>query len=224
MCYTDKIMKRISAFISYSTSDCNYKAQTLKEDILKRYLGFDSFIAHNDIAGGKQFDEMIKDQIKKADIFFVLVSKNAKQSVYVNQEIGMAIGYNKPIIPIKVDENPFGFIANLQALNFPKQRSTVDNVWFQYVKISTVIFYPLFKDATIMYLRETLFESLLFALSKSTTFYTANTVGQHILSALDISSFSGKYDSYICQTINENSFAKNEVYILPKLKRKLQCC
>jgi len=216
-------MQRIRAFISYSAHDCDKKSSILKE-LLQKYLGFESFTAHTDVPGGKDFNEMIIKQIKTSHIFFPLISESSEKSTFVNQEIGIAIGSGKPIIPIKINKNPFGFISHIQAIKFPEVISISNNITLKYVNMSSKIFYPLFKDIHLSYLRIHLFESLLYALSNSPSFYTANVIAHFITNSLDIENFNNEYNMDICEIIKNNQWTSKETYFLPNLKKQLNCC
>lgn len=215
-------MQRIKAFISYSSHDCSKKSGILKE-LLQKYLGFESFTAHTDIPGGKNFNEMIIRQIKLSHVFLPLISESSGKSIFVNQEIGISIGSGKPIIPIKTNRNPFGFISHIQALKFPDLVSISDNITLKYVDLSSKIFYSLFQDVSLIDLRVLLFESLLYALSTSPSFFTANVVGQLIFNSLKIERFSDKYNKDICNFIKNNRYANQEAYFMPSLKKELNC-
>jgi len=215
-------MMRIKAFISYSAHDCDIKASILK-NLLQKYLGFESFIAHTDIPGEKDFNEMIIKQIKISHIIFPLISESSEKSTFVNQEIGIAIGGGKPIIPIKINKNPFGFISHIQAIKFPEAVSEEENTTLKYVALATKIYYPLFQESSFLSLRKTLLESLLFSLSNSPSYFTSNVVGHFIVNSLKIDRFNNKYDHSIDQIIKNNSYAYRESYFIPQLISLLNC-
>ena len=215
-------MQRIKAFISYSASDSNKKAGILKE-LLQKYLGFESFIAHSDIPVGHDFNEIIIHQIKASHAFFPLISETSENSIFVNQEIGIAIGGGKPIIPIKIDKNPYGFISHIQALKFPSADSKLVNLTVNYVNLASKIVYPLFKDTHLSLLRKTIFESLLYALSQSPSLYTTNVVAHFIANCLDIQDFNGLYNQTICDIVKTNQWVGKETYFLPQLCERLNC-
>lgn len=213
---------RIKAFISYSAHDCDIKAGILK-DLLQKYLGFDPFIAHVDIPVGRDFNEMIVKQIKECDVFFPLSSQSSENSLFVNQEIGIAIGSCKSIIPIKIDKNPFGFISHIQALKFPQSASEGENTTLKYVALATKIYYPLFQESSLLSLRKPLLESLLFSLSNSPSYFTSNVVGHFIFNSLKIDRFNNEYDHSIDQIIKNNSYVYRESYFIPQLINLLNC-
>lgn len=56
---------------------------------------------------GSNFKGVIVEQIKKAAIVLFLSSENSNKSDNVTKEIGIAVYYLKPIIPIKLDNAPY---------------------------------------------------------------------------------------------------------------------
>jgi len=102
-------------FISYSTNDF-----PLVEHV-KRLLtnpALEVFIAEYAVTPGRQLNNTIVNAIKNCDLFVLLWSQNSKFSEYVPQEIGIARGNDKPIIPIVLERElqlP-GFIKELKYL------------------------------------------------------------------------------------------------------------
>lgn len=87
-------------FISYSTLD----VETVKkiETYLSQIQGVSVFISDSNLLVGTLSDALV-EKIKHCDLFLVLYSKNSHNSNYVQQEIGVAKGNNKPIIPLLLD-------------------------------------------------------------------------------------------------------------------------
>lgn len=103
-------------FASYSSKDIG----TIKP-ILERisYIdGIKTFFAEQDLQPGEMINRSITQNILNSDIFLLFYSESAKQSTYVQQEIGVALGHNKIIIPLLLDETkPTGMLANIQYLD-----------------------------------------------------------------------------------------------------------
>ena len=78
-------------------------------------FGIEVFLAHEDLPGGKGWEDEIIKNIKKCDIFVAPLTKDFLQSAYANQEIGIAIAHFKKIIPLQVDAVPQGFIKRFQS-------------------------------------------------------------------------------------------------------------
>lgn len=102
-------------FISYQTTDKQIAGRI--RDILAIY-GVDSFLAHEDIYVSEEWRLKILEEIRKADIFICLLSKNYYKSHWCIQESGIAIfRSDMTVIPLSVDDSiPQGFISNLQSV------------------------------------------------------------------------------------------------------------
>ena len=83
-------------------------------------LNFYWIDTHDQANLGADFVESIKEQIQRADMIFVIITRNCWNSVWVNQEIGYTFGISKLLIPIKErDIETFGFIhGNIDAQLF----------------------------------------------------------------------------------------------------------
>ncbi len=120
-------------FLSYSTLD--KKVAGIIKEQLDDY-GFYSFLAHDDIQPTEEWLNLIVNEIIGCDIFMLIITKNCRKSFWVNQEIGIAYGSNKLIVPVNLEGRPFGFISPKQHLscsdyiNFPIQRLilALDNI------------------------------------------------------------------------------------------------
>ena len=89
-------------FVSYSSKD------SVAADLLKIYLGqikdIEIFLFKDELLAG-QLSNAIAYHIGQSDIFIVIYSKNSHTSTYVQQEIGVAKGMGKLIIPILIDKD-----------------------------------------------------------------------------------------------------------------------
>jgi len=103
-------------FISYSTKDLQ-TAKWLEQSLLQ-IKGAKVFLAHSNFIAGSLSDALI-NKIKQCNLFIVLYSKEAHASSYVQQEIGVAKGNNKIIIPVVIepDVKPG---AMLEGINYVK--------------------------------------------------------------------------------------------------------
>ncbi len=104
-----------SVFISYSTRDLTV-ATNLQEWI--NYAGATAFLAEYSVIPGTSLAENIIRAIKGCDLFVLLWSHNARGSEWVPQEIGIAKGAGKPIMPVVLHDGlelP-GFIKDLKYL------------------------------------------------------------------------------------------------------------
>jgi len=85
-------------------------------------LGIDSFLAHEDIPGGEEWEKEIKGQLKKCNIFVPILTQEFKESEWTDQETGAALIRDATIIPLsliidgKEAVMPSGFIKKIQGL------------------------------------------------------------------------------------------------------------
>lgn len=95
-----KQAENFKVFISYTTLDIE-KAKRVAT-YLSQIQGVSVFISDSCLIVGT-LSNVLVEKIKHCDLFIVLYSKNSLNSNYVQQEIGVAKGNNKPIIPILLD-------------------------------------------------------------------------------------------------------------------------
>jgi hypothetical protein len=105
------------AFLSYSS-----KNETLACEIRDALTshGIDVFMAKHDIKPSKAWEEQILEGLKRTTIFLPLLTAEFHESVWTAQESGIAINAGHMIVPLKVDSNPEGFLAGIQALTIDK--------------------------------------------------------------------------------------------------------
>lgn len=111
----------LKVFISYCTKD----SEKIKPIILK-YIssikGVKTFLAEVNLKPSSEITPTIINRVKSADIFIVFYSKAAKESEYVQQEIGIAKGNNKIIIPILLDiTKPKAMLIETNYVNLSNQ-------------------------------------------------------------------------------------------------------
>jgi hypothetical protein len=110
-------MKKIRAFVSYSTRDKKIAAdvKTALTD-----LGLTVFVAHDDLRITDEWKAKILEELEVAQVFVPLLSKEFKQSDWAPQELGYAVAKKQLIVPLQVDQTvPFGFISHLQGKHIP---------------------------------------------------------------------------------------------------------
>jgi len=90
----------LKVFVSYSSKDMSTVTQITEE---LEALDIDVFVAEDSIKPGENLNESIIKNIKDCDMFILLWGKNASTSDYVKQEIGIARGADKQIIPFMID-------------------------------------------------------------------------------------------------------------------------
>ncbi len=112
----------------------SHKSEVKKEtaglkDKLKLY-GISCFVAHEDIHPTVEWQNEIENALHTMDSFVALLTDGFHDSLWTDQEVGVAIGRGIPIISVKLGKDPYGFIGKFQALS-----STWDNAPFEITKI-----------------------------------------------------------------------------------------
>jgi hypothetical protein len=113
--YIDRILR---IFISYSSHD---KVLAGKIKVALDMYGFDTFLAHEDIDLGVEWEKQIIRELKSCDIFIPILSDSFKESDWASQEIGIVIELQKKILPLNLGINPYGFIRGIQAIRVNDQ-------------------------------------------------------------------------------------------------------
>ncbi len=106
-------LKSLRIFFSYAHEDRKIVGD-LKKSL--ELIGFEVFLAHEDIEAGIEWQDEIRKNLERTDVLMPLFSEKFKQSNWTDQEVGIALGHNKFIIPLQLDKAPYGFIGKIQAL------------------------------------------------------------------------------------------------------------
>lgn len=103
------------AFISYSSKD-----RTIVNPIMDILVanGLKTWIAPDDIPVGSNYSDVINEAIKNCNLFVVVLTKDAQESLWVQREIERAITYEKSILPIQIDNFDFNDICELYLNTF----------------------------------------------------------------------------------------------------------
>jgi nucleoside 2-deoxyribosyltransferase len=111
----------MKVFLSYS-----HKKKKLAGEVKEVFKSFklDCFLAHEDIAPTKEWEKTILKELRNCDVFVALLTIGFDESDWTHQEVGIALGLNKVMVPIMVNKHvPVGFLKRYQALRFdPNQR------------------------------------------------------------------------------------------------------
>ncbi|MCK9603419.1 MAG: toll/interleukin-1 receptor domain-containing protein [Candidatus Omnitrophica bacterium] len=104
--------KTLKVFISYSTKNKTIAGRV--KTILERY-DIESFLAHEDINITEEWKKRIMLELREANVFIAILSKDFKDSDWSPQESGMAYLKNILIISLLFDDiAPFGFLGDSQ--------------------------------------------------------------------------------------------------------------
>ncbi len=103
-------------FLSYAASDRAY-AHKLR-DILSKRSNVRIFTTET-LSAGEDWQDKLKDELSKSDIFLVLLSPDSVGSEWVLHELGAAWAMDKPIIPIVTHPEVFSKIpVSLSQIQF----------------------------------------------------------------------------------------------------------
>src|SRR5260370_8583135 len=100
------------AFISYSHKDRRL-AGLIKSGL--EAFGFNIFLAHEDLAPCAEWQGNIVRKVKACHILLPLITKQFHGSAWTDQEVGAAVILKKCIVPLKVGNDPYGFMGKFQA-------------------------------------------------------------------------------------------------------------
>jgi len=78
--------------------------------------GISAFVAHADIEPTREWEEEIQLALESMDCLAALLTKDFPSSLWCDQEVGVALGRGCLVLPIKIDLDPYGFIARTQAI------------------------------------------------------------------------------------------------------------
>lgn len=104
-------------FVSYSVKDREI-AEFLSKHLADE--GLDVFRAPLSVSPGERWDETILEKLKSSPWVLFLASRVACASPVVQQEVGIALGTQKNLVPIVWDMDPSelpGWVKNVQALD-----------------------------------------------------------------------------------------------------------
>ena len=104
----------VKVFVSHHNTDKRLLAEVGE---WMRHYGFNLFLAHDAIRVGEDDLKAIKDNLTDCQLFFAYGSEKAMASPACNQEIGVALGLEKPyILALMPDMRPWGIMPNSQAI------------------------------------------------------------------------------------------------------------
>lgn len=101
-------------FLSHK-SEVKVEVAKLKEDLA--FFGITCFVAHEDIKPTKEWQLEIENALDSMDALAALLIADFHNSDWTDQEVGFALGRGVPIVPVKLGQDPCGFIGKSQALS-----------------------------------------------------------------------------------------------------------
>jgi TIR domain len=79
--------------------------------------GVDAFVAHTSIEASAEWQDVVEDALRSCHAMAVFLTEGFHESLWCDQEVGFALARRVPILPLKFDLNPYGFMGKLQAEN-----------------------------------------------------------------------------------------------------------
>lgn len=107
----------VHIFLSYS-----HKSRKLAGELKGglESFGFAVFLAHEDLKPSLPWRKEILKSLRQCDVFIPILTRGFMESDWTDQETGFALALKKKIIPVRVHDNPYGFIGAFQALKCNK--------------------------------------------------------------------------------------------------------
>lgn len=100
-------------FLSHLAS---FKVQTSNLQRALRKYAISSFVAHEDIEPTKEWQNEIESALKTMDALAAILMPCFQESKWCDQEVGVAVGRDMLIIPIRNGLDPYGFIGKYQGI------------------------------------------------------------------------------------------------------------
>jgi hypothetical protein len=103
-------------FRLFLTHLASFKVQTSHlQSVLKRYA-ISAFVAHEDIEPSREWQQEIEAGLSTMDALAAILMDGFRESNWCDQEIGVAVGRDVLIIPIRKGMDPYGFIGKYQGI------------------------------------------------------------------------------------------------------------
>lgn len=94
----------------------DFKVKTAQLQNALRNYGIAAFVAHEDIQPTKEWLEEIEKALFSMDALVAILTPGFNESKWTDQEVGVAVGRDVLIIPIRKGLDPYGFIGKYQGL------------------------------------------------------------------------------------------------------------
>ncbi|MGV8130599.1 MAG: toll/interleukin-1 receptor domain-containing protein [Candidatus Pacearchaeota archaeon] len=100
-------------FISHLAID-KVIAHQLKEELAQYQIA--TFVAHDDIEPTREWQGEIESALRTMDGLTALISPDFINSRWCDQEVGVAMGKSKVIVPLRYGADPHGFMGKFQGI------------------------------------------------------------------------------------------------------------
>ena len=168
-------------FLSHK-NEVKKETAELKEKL--KLFGISGFVAHEDIHPTKEWQDEIENALFSMDAFVALMTDEFHDSIWTDQEVGVAFGRGVQIISVKLGKDPYGFIGKFQALS-----CSWDSAAKEIVKI--------------LIKHEPMLNAYIRAVTRCTSWDQGNTLSSEILPYID--KLSNQQLNILVTAYNENS-------------------
>lgn len=103
-------------FRVFLSHKAEFKSETAQLKEAFGEMGISAFVAHNDIEPTAEWQTTIEEALFTMDVFIALMTENFHGSNWTDQEVGIAIGREVPIISVRLGRDPYGFIGKYQGM------------------------------------------------------------------------------------------------------------
>jgi hypothetical protein len=100
-------------FLSHTTA---HKALAQGVKSWMERVRIDAFVAHSTIEPTREWEDDIRSALKTCDALVAVLTDDFPKSRWCDQEVGVAVGLAKLIVPVRRDLDPYGFIGRYQGL------------------------------------------------------------------------------------------------------------
>ena len=104
----------LGLFLSHSSKRALQVTQ-IKNELLS--FGIDAFVAHQDIEPTSEWLTEIRKALSSCHAFAAIICGDFQSSHYCDQEVGFALQRGILVIPVRVELDPYGFMAPLQGIS-----------------------------------------------------------------------------------------------------------
>lgn len=126
--------------------------------------GVDAFVAHEDIEPTLEWQAEIERALESMDAMAALLTPEFHGSRWTDQEVGIAVGRAVFVMPVRLPENPYGFIGKNQGL--PGDLANPADL------ASRIVTTLVRRERT----KEAMRDALVFALESSTSFASSKAI------------------------------------------------
>lgn len=110
-------------FLSHSMGEADRDIVAQLAGVIQGH-GVECYIASRDYQFGQRLPEKIEANLRVSDSLVVLLTKGGTHRDWVNQEIGLAQGLKKLIIPVvEIGVEPGGFLVGIEYLELDRSNS-----------------------------------------------------------------------------------------------------